>query len=189
MDYSLYYFLFQEKNVHLIINNNFYVDVINKYIKIILKETKDFGSIEKRNYLISLKINLGFSILSYDDLEKYIFDFININSPKLTEKILLTNLKINGPEKMKELIELVYLKANIEKIVIKLNNDNIDLLSKLLSKFIIEYKNKYTNYINSLILLLNHPNMQKINNNDIKKSLCDYLIFSKTRALLCDEIS
>ena len=34
--------------------------------------------------LISLKINLGFSILSYDDLEKYIFDFININSPKLT---------------------------------------------------------------------------------------------------------
>ena len=139
--------------------------------------------------LISLKINLGFSILSYDDLEKYIFDFININSPKLTEKILLTNLKINSPEKMKELIELVYLKANIEKIVIKINNDNIDLLSKLLSKFIIEYKNKYTNYINSLILLLNHPNLQKINNNDIKKSLCDYLIFSKTRAILCNEIS
>ena len=79
MDYSLYYFLFTRKKVHLI-------DVINKYIKIILKETKDFGSIEKRNYLISLKINLGFSILSYDDLEKYIFDFININSPKLTEK-------------------------------------------------------------------------------------------------------
>ena len=78
---------------------------------------------------------------------------------------------------------------NVEKIVIKLNNDNIDLLSKLLSKFIIEYKNKYTNYINSLILLLNHPNLQKINNNDIKKSLCDYLIFSKTRAILCDEIS
>ena len=52
MDYSLYYFLFQEKNVHLIINNNFYADVINKYIKIILKETKDFGSIKKRNYLI-----------------------------------------------------------------------------------------------------------------------------------------
>ena len=98
MDYSLYYFLFTRKKVHLIINNNFYVDVINKYIKIILKETKDFGSIKKRNYLISLKINLGFSILSYDDLEKYIFDFININSPKLTEKILLTNLKINGPK-------------------------------------------------------------------------------------------
>ena len=57
MDYSLYYFLFQEKNVHLIINNNFYVDVINKYIKIILKETKDFGSIEKRNDLMKYYID------------------------------------------------------------------------------------------------------------------------------------
>ena len=65
MDYSLYYFLFTRKKVHLIINRNFYVDAINKYIKIILKETKDFGSIKKRNYLISLKINLGFSIFAF----------------------------------------------------------------------------------------------------------------------------
>ena len=57
MDYSLYYFLFTRKKVHLIINKNFYVDVINKYIKIILKETKDFGSIEKRNYLIKYYID------------------------------------------------------------------------------------------------------------------------------------
>ena len=50
MDYSLYYFLFSRKKVHLI-------DVINKYIKIILKETKDFGSIEKRNYLMKYYID------------------------------------------------------------------------------------------------------------------------------------
>jgi hypothetical protein len=48
MDYSLYYFLFSRKKVHLIINKKSYFDVVNKYIKIILKETKDFGSIEKR---------------------------------------------------------------------------------------------------------------------------------------------
>ena len=41
----------------MIINNNFYVDVINKYIKIILKETKDFRSIEKRNYLMKYYID------------------------------------------------------------------------------------------------------------------------------------
>ena len=52
MDYSLYYFLFSRKKVHLIINKKFYFDAINKYIKIILKEAKDFGSIEKRNDLI-----------------------------------------------------------------------------------------------------------------------------------------
>ena len=43
MDYSLYYFLFSRKKVHLIINKKSYFDIINKYIKIILKETKDFG--------------------------------------------------------------------------------------------------------------------------------------------------
>ena len=43
---------YSRKKVHLIINKKSYIDVINKYIKIILKETKDFGSIEKRNDLI-----------------------------------------------------------------------------------------------------------------------------------------
>ena len=57
MDYSLYYFLFSRKKVHLIINKKSYFDVINKYIKIILKETKDFWSIEKRNDLIKYYID------------------------------------------------------------------------------------------------------------------------------------
>ena len=57
MDYSLNYFLFSRKIVHLIINKNSYVDVINKNIKIILKETKDFGSIEKRNDLMKYYID------------------------------------------------------------------------------------------------------------------------------------
>ena len=57
MDYSLYYFLFSRKKVHLIINKKSYFDVINKYIKIILKETKDFGSIEKRNDLMKYYID------------------------------------------------------------------------------------------------------------------------------------
>ena len=36
----------------MIINKKSYFDAINKYIEIILKETQDFGSIEKRNYLM-----------------------------------------------------------------------------------------------------------------------------------------
>ena len=56
MDYSLYYFLFSRKKVHLIINKKSYFDIINKYIKIILKETKDFESIKKRNDLMKYYI-------------------------------------------------------------------------------------------------------------------------------------
>ena len=41
----------------MIINKKFYFDAINKYIKIILKETKDFGSIVKRNDLMKYYID------------------------------------------------------------------------------------------------------------------------------------
>ena len=57
MDYSLYYFLFSRKKVHSIINKKSHIDIINKYIKIILKETKDFESIKKRNDLMKYYID------------------------------------------------------------------------------------------------------------------------------------
>ena len=47
---------YSRKKVHLIINKKSYFDVINKYIKIILKETKDFESIKKRNDLMKYYI-------------------------------------------------------------------------------------------------------------------------------------
>ena len=155
---------------------------------------KGFVDDYKLNYtklqsLVTLKINLGFSVLFYDNLEKYIFDFININSKNLQEKLLLSNLIINNEDKMEKLIELVYLKANIEKLVIKINYENIDLLSKLLTKFTIQYQNKYTKNIYSLILSLNHPKFKKINKKEIITNLCDFIIFSRYRTILCNEKS
>ena len=143
----------------------------------------------KLKSLISIKINLGFSVLSYDYMEKYVIEFININTPKLKEKILLSNLKINSEEKMKELIELVYLKESIDKLVVKINFENIKLFSKLFSSFIIQYRDKYLDNINSLILLLQHPKFKSINNEEIFKELYDFIIFSKNRSILCNEYS
>ena len=137
--------------------------------------------------LISIKINLGLSVLSYEKIENDIFDFININTPKLIEKSLLSNLKIKSEDKMKELIELVYLKAMVEKLVVKLNYSNIDLLSKLLSQFFIEYKNKYMDNINSIVFLINHPKYKSINNKDILTYLCNFFTFSKNRTIICNE--
>ena len=48
---------YSRKKVHLIINQKSYVDVINKYIEIIFKETKDFESIEKKNDLMEYYID------------------------------------------------------------------------------------------------------------------------------------
>lgn len=137
--------------------------------------------------LVSLKINLGISVLSYNDLREDILDFINIKTPNLKEIFLLSNLIIDDEEKMKELIELVYYKANIEKIIIKINNKNIELFSKLLSKFIIDYKNIHKNYLYSIIYLAHHPKFKQINSTELFKVLSKFIVLNDNRCILCDE--
>ena len=137
--------------------------------------------------LTSIKINLGISVLSFNNLEDYILEYININPPKLEEKFLLTNLKINSEEKMKELIELIYLKAEIEKIILTINYNNIDLFSKLLSQFINEHKNNYSNIMNSLIIASHHPKNKKLNKLGILEFLSNFIILNKNRMILCNE--
>jgi len=86
MNYSLYYFLFSRKKTHLIINKKSYFDVINKYIEIILKEAKDFWSIEKRNDLMKYYI---------DELQKNKMIDLTKNEIKYELKnIYIYNLKL-----------------------------------------------------------------------------------------------
>ena len=137
--------------------------------------------------LTSIKINLAISVLSFKDLEDYILEYININTPKLEEKFLLSNLIINSEEKMKELIKLVYLKADIEKIILTINYNNIDLFSKLLSQFINEYKTNYLNIMHSLIFTIHHPKYKKLNKLGILKFLSSFITLNKNRMILCNE--
>ena len=141
----------------------------------------------KLTSLISIKINLGFSVLNYKDLEDYILDYIYINTPPLEEKFLLSNLLILNESKMKELIELIYLKADVQKLIFTINNKCIDLLSKLLSKFIIEYKTRNINVINSIVLLMEHPKYQNLNKLGLSKYLSDFITLNKNRRILCNE--
>ena len=137
--------------------------------------------------LTSIKINLAISVISFKDLEEYILEYININTPKLEEKFLLSNLKINDEEIMKELIKLIYLKADLEKIILTINYSDIDLLSKLLSQFIIEYKTNYSNIIHSLLFMIHHPKYKKLNKLGILKFLSGFITLNKNRMILCNE--
>ena len=105
----------------------------------------------------------------------------------MKEIFLLSNIIIDDEEKMKELIELVYYKANIEKIIIKINNKNIELFSKLLSKFIIDYKNIHKNYLYSIIYLAHHPKFKQINSTELFKVLSKFIVLNDNRCILCDE--
>ena len=137
--------------------------------------------------LKSLKINLGISVLDYDDLENYIMDYLYINSPVLEEKFLLSNLYIKNEAKMKELIELVYVKAELNKIIMTINNSNIDLFSKHLIKFIAEYKNSFSNLLNSLVLAMSHPKYKQFKSLEIPKYLSEFIGLKNNRFILCNE--
>ena len=100
---------------------------------------------------------------------------------------MLSNLIINSEEKMKELIKLIYLKADIEKIILTINNSNIDLFSKLLSQFINEYKTNYSNIMHSLIFTVHHPKYKKLNKLGILKFLSSFITLNKNKMILFNE--
>ena len=71
--FYIYFSLLNEKKVPLIINKKAYVDTMNEYTKIVLKEAKDFGIPEKSNALMKYFI---------DELKKN--KFISLNENELT---------------------------------------------------------------------------------------------------------
>ena len=136
--------------------------------------------------LTSLKISLCSSVMSYNNLEKYVHEYINTNSPKLKEKFLFTELKITSVEKMNELVLLVYERAIVPALLIQINNDkeNIHLLSKVISN-IIEEKKKL---MNNLILVMQLPDIKKkIFTTNIINCLASFVAKKSNRAIICKE--
>jgi hypothetical protein len=72
--FFIYFSLLNEKKVPLIINKKAYVDTMNEYIKVVLKEAKDFGIPEKSNALMKYFI---------DELKKNKFISLNENELKI----------------------------------------------------------------------------------------------------------
>ena len=136
--------------------------------------------------LTSLKISLCSSIISYNNLEKHVHEYINTNSPKLKEKFLFTDLRINSMEKMSELVLLVYERAIVPTLLIQINNDqeNASLLSKVLSN-IVEGKKKL---MNNLILVMQLPDIKpKIFTPNIINCLASFVAKKSNRAIVCKE--
>jgi hypothetical protein len=162
-------------------------------------KTINFGTLDKatfigfmnsyKNYsdelksLETLKISLGFSVTSYSSLENYILDYININPPNLEEKYLLSNLQIIKESKMKELVELVYFKAVVPKLVIQIGNENTHMLSKILHKFILETRTE----LHSLCMIFMLEKYQKLRVANILELLSSFYEKKKNRTILCIE--
>ena len=147
---------------------------------------KDYKfNLNKLENLTSLKISLCSSIIYYNNLEKYIIEYINTNSPKLEEKFLFSDLKIFSEQKMEELVELVYFQAEITKLVVQLGNDNDNtrLLPKVINKRI---QDRRTGML-SMIILMDLPEFKKLYSMNIIKCLASFYSKKKNRAILCKE--
>ena len=147
---------------------------------------KDYKfNLNKLENLTSLKISLCSSIIYYNNLEKYIIEYINTNSPKLEEKFLFSDLKIFSEQKMEELVELVYFQAEIPKLVVQLGNDNDNtrLLPKVINKRI---QDRRTGML-SMIILMELPEFKKLYSMNIIKCLASFYSKKKNRAILCKE--
>ena len=137
--------------------------------------------------LTSLKIGLDISITYFSSIEKYLLEFININSPKIEEKFLFTDLQIIHEKKMRELIELVYLKASIPKLVIQISSENEHMLSKVLSQYINEKKKECSIEMNALIILMDRHEFKRLYNQKILECLTSFYGNNKNRAIICKE--
>ena len=137
--------------------------------------------------LTSLKISLGISVISYLNLEKYIIEYININTPRLEEKLLFSDLKIINENKMRDLIQLVYVDAIVPKLVIQISHENTNLLAKVLSEFIKQQKEICRNEMNSMILVMCVPEYKKLYSQIILECLSSFYGMRKNRVIICKE--
>ena len=139
---------------------------------------------ENLKKLISLKISLSPSIISFTNLNKYILDFINIDTPNLDKKYLFSNLKIKSEIEMNELIDNVYYLAKTPKLVVQIGNDhgNIHLLSKANKKLLDDRDGMYT-----LRMIMDMDKYIKIRSQNIINCLASFYCKKENRMIICKE--
>ena len=147
-----------------------------------INEYKTNSEILKK--LISLKISLCPSVISYTNLNKYILDFINIDTPNLDEKYLFSNLKLKTETEMNELIDNVYYLSKTPKLVVQIGNDhgNIHLLSKANKRLIDDRDGMYT-----LRMIMDMDKFIKIRSQNIINCLASFYRKKENRIIICKE--
>ena len=85
-------------------------------------------NIDKMRSLLTLKIGLNNTILSYEEIEDKIKEFINIKPINLKTKVLFSFLELKNIEQINELRECV-LHSKTEKLVVQIGQNNKILLN------------------------------------------------------------
>ena len=133
--------------------------------------------------LISLKIGIGNSVINYTNkIENTILNFIKLNTPKLEEKFLFTHLEITNKDKFHKLIQYVYFRTEINKLVCQISGKK-----EMLKEIINSYMEISKTEMGALIMLMSKEEYKKLKNNKILECLTSFYSKRENRAIICKD--
>ena len=130
--------------------------------------------------LISLKIGINNTIISYEKIENKIKEFIKTNSKNLKEKILFSFLEIENIEQINDL-RIYVQRSNIEKLVVQISSNNSFLLNS--SEMEINEKNKME--LKSLYFIMSQEHYKKLVKTKIINNLRKFFKKNKHKVVVC----
>ena len=136
--------------------------------------------LDKMNSLISLKVGLNNTIISYNKVEKEVKKFINLNSKNLKEKVLFSFLELDNIDEINNL-RIYVQKANIDKLVIQIGQSNRQLLND--AEFNDDEKNK--NELESLFYIMSLQPFKVLIKDKIIKHLRKFFKKNRERIVVC----
>ena len=130
--------------------------------------------------LISLKIGLNNTIISYEKIENTIKEFIDTNSKNLKEKILFSFLEIENIEQINDL-RIYVQRSKIEKLVVQISSNNSYLLNS--SEMELNEKNKME--LKSLYFIMTQKQYKKLAKTKIINNLRKFFKKNKHKVVVC----
>ena len=130
--------------------------------------------------LISLKIGLNNTIISYEKIENTIKEFIDTNSKNLKEKILFSFLEIENIEQINDL-RIYVQRSKIEKLVVQISSNNSYLLNS--SEMELNEKNKME--LKSLYFIMTQEQYKKLAKAKIINNLRKFFKKNKHKVVVC----
>ena len=139
--------------------------------------------------LTSIVISLSIQVVLYDEIiAKNVFEFFMFKHPKgdMNELSLLSNMKIQKKEELKELFDLIYFKSKAHNVFLEIANSNCDNLIEIEKEMHSQYKNNITNVKNIICFSKLFPKGKVLK--EIYLNVISFLTFPTNKGILCKNV-
>ena len=190
---SIQFQMYKVNNLYQLFSNNlqqiFIGDLDKESFLSLVSFIKENENEDIFNNLTSLVISLSIQIVIFDDIiAKNVFDFFMFKNIKgnMNELSLLSNMKIQKKEELKELFDLIYFKSKAHNVFLEIANSNCDNLIEIETKIRSQYKNNITNVKNIFCFSKLFPKGKVLK--EIYLNVISFLTFPTNKGILCKNV-